>query len=129
LQLAHIRRCPAMSTPPNQARVAGILRDLAMPSPAASVANDILGKGFQCTESFTQETQDKQESRETQNIQEPQDSQAAQERQETKEVHVLHDRKALTEKESVDEDAEVAIEATIICSRLFGVETFLSYGF
>ena len=34
-----------MSTPPNQARVAGSPRDLAVSSRAASMANDILGKG------------------------------------------------------------------------------------
>ena len=118
-----------MSTPPNQARVTGNTRDLAISSPAASIANDILGKGCQYTESFTQETQDKQEAQETQNIQEAQDPQAAQERQEIKEIHVLHDRKALMEKDSVDEDAEITIEQAIACSRLPSVDSFMSHGF
>src|SRR5437764_1469308 len=112
-----------MSAPPNQARVAGNTRDLAISSPAASIANDILGKGCQYTESFTQETQDKQDT------QEAQDPQAAQERQEIKEIHVLHDRKALTEKDSVDEDAEIEIEQAIACSRLPSVDSFMSHGF
>ena len=109
-----------MSTPPNQARVAGSPRDRGISAGAASGTNQILGKECQHTEFFTQETQDKQE---------PQDLQAAQERQEIKEIHVLHDRKALTEKDSVDEDAEIEIEQAIACSRLPSVDSFMSHGF
>jgi len=116
-------------TPASKAATAGQAGNVATAVTIVPSSNEVLGKECQRTEFFTQETQDKQEAQETQKIQEAQDPQAAQERQETKEIHVIHDRKALTEKDSVDGDAQIMIEAAIVCSRLPGVETFLTHGF